>query len=148
MVDYTSEKDSATPLRCGTDQPSPGELRITGIPEGSYFLTHIETQDEYTLLRNPIEVTLSSGNATVDGWKQIVSIDPDTGEPFVSISIRFSREFTLPVSKLHPISYWSCQTFGFDILSWLPVVGIVGCSIALFFVLRSSRKKNNGAVST
>lgn len=143
VVDYTRDKDSATHFRCGMNYDSPGELRITGILEDSYLLTQVGTQDEYILLRNPVEIVLASGSVTVDGRGQRVSTDPNTGEVFVTLSILLCKSFDLPMSKIHPISYWSYQNFGFDILFWGPVAGIIGCTIALIIIIRSSRKKQN-----
>lgn len=135
VTDYTADQDNATRFCCGTD----GKLRISGIVPDTYILDQIQTSAGYTAVFGT-ELDFCSATATVNSSEMDTSIDPNTGEVIASLPITLAKGFDIPMSECDLIC-WSYRKFGFDIFSTVGFVLIIGCSIALFFVIRSSRKK-------
>lgn len=136
VTDYTPDQDNATRFCCGTD----GKLRISGIVPDTYILDQIQTSVGYTVVFGT-ELDFSSATATVNSSEMDTSTDPATGEVIASLPITLAKGFDLPMSECD-LSCWSYRKFGFDIISTVGFVLIIGCSIALFFVIRSSHKKH------
>ena len=135
ITGYTADENTATRFRCGTD----AKLRIGGIAPDTYVLNQVETSAGYTLTFGT-ELDFRSAAATVNGSEMDTSIDPDTGEMIASLPITLAKGFDIPMGECGLVC-WSYRTFGFDIFSTVGSVLIIGCSISLFFVIRSSRKK-------
>lgn len=135
VTDHTAEQDKATRFRCGTD----AKLRISGIVPDTYILDQIQTSAGYTLIFGT-ELDFSSTTATVNDSEMDTSVDPDTGEVIASLPITLAKGFDLPMGECGLVC-WSYQKFGINIFSTVGCVLIISCSIALFFVIRSSRKK-------
>ena len=138
VTEYTADQDKATQFHCGSD----AKLRINGIVPDTYILDQIQTSTGYTLIFDT-ELDFSSNTARVNGSEMDASIDPDAGVLIASLPITLAKGFDIPMGE-SDLACWSYRTFGFDISGLLTIVGcvlIIGCSIALFFIIRSSRKK-------
>lgn len=64
---WTLEEASATRLRCGKCQEDPGRVSIMELPIGTYLLTQQEVTEEYSLLDDPVEISVSATGTEVDG---------------------------------------------------------------------------------
>lgn len=135
VSDYTADRDNATQFRCGTN----GKLLISNLAQDTYILEHIDTLSGYITIVET-EIVFSSTGITVDNRIQNAHTDFNTGDHTASLSIVLMKGFDLPMSECGLIC-WSYRNFGFDIFSTVGCVLIIGCSIALFFVIRSARKK-------
>ena len=135
ITGYTADENTATRFRCGTD----AKLRISGIAPDTYVLDQVETSAGYTLTFGA-ELDFSSAAVTVNGSEMDTSINPDTGEVIASLPITLAKGFDIPMGECGLVC-WSYRTFGFDIFSTVGSVLIIGCSIALFFIIRIPRKK-------
>lgn len=135
VTEYTAEQDKATRFRCSTD----ANLRISGLAPDTYLLDHTETHSGYNTISD-VEISLTADIPTVNGTALTIQTDPATGNAIYSFPILIPKYFDLPMGKCDLIC-WSYGTFGFDIITPLLCAGTIGCSIAIFFVIRSSRKK-------
>lgn len=135
VTEYTADQDKATQFHCGSD----AKLRINGIVPDTYVLDQIQTSTGYTLIFDT-ELDFSSNTPRVNGSEMDTSIDPDAGVLIASLPITLAKGFDIPMGECGLVC-WSYRTFGFDVFSVVGCVLITGCSIVLFFVVRSIRKK-------
>ena len=73
--------DDAKFTCAATTEGTNGTLTIHGLKNGTYTLTEIQTSDGYSLLKDPIEITVSDGNQniTVNNETQSIFTLPLTG---------------------------------------------------------------------
>lgn len=97
VVDADAESASKT-LTTKTD----GKLIIRGLDSGTYTLTETKTNDGYTLLKNPITITITGDNtngtatATVDGKDVSMVADNGSASALIPITVVNNTGFDLP----------------------------------------------------
>lgn len=97
VVDADAESASKT-LTTKTD----GKLIIRGLDSGTYTLTETKTNDGYTLLKNPITITITGDNtngtatATVDGKDVSMVADNGSASALLPITVVNNTGFDLP----------------------------------------------------
>lgn len=77
LTGWTCYESAASHLRCGENDVAPERLIISGLPDGTYFLSHLETAPGFLKISDPIEICISMPNATVNGKPVNVDSSPD-----------------------------------------------------------------------
>lgn len=83
-----------------------GRCRFTGLKDGAYRLTELQTVEGYNLLAAPIEFTLTDGKCTLNG-AELTTITGNAASGYtVSLTINNRKGFTLPHTGADAPSLW------------------------------------------
>lgn len=133
LTGWTLEEAAATHLRCGQRTEKPGRISIMELPAGTYLLTQREVTEEYSLLSNPVEISVSTAGTEVNG--QPVHNDSTNGTS--SFFIQIIKPFPFP--KLYS-STWQMiresRSMQLVILAWASFV------ISAVFIITFLRKQH------
>lgn len=131
VTGFTRRESEATCFRCGNREDWPRSFVILGLPKGRYLLAHMETAENYILLKNPVDICISEDSISVNGADPVMETSA-TGTMVASFQIVISKGAELPIH---------CMAHRVKAASWLAGTVALACGVSIILLVMKSKPK-------
>ncbi len=136
LTGWTLEDAAATRLRCGQSPEELGRVATKDLPNGTFFLTQREVTEEYSLLDDPVEISVNAVGTEINGQPVHNNSSDGTASFMVHVIIPF------PFPKLYSSTWQMIRESKLVQLTILAEISVVISAVyLLIFCLKTIKHR-------